>query len=142
MVTKEHPNAKPHDPPIGSVDLRITEGEMEILQVLWKTGPSTVREVHELLAVAKPTGYTTTLKLMQIMAEKGILIRDDSQRAHIYRPSIVKAEAQRLMLRQLMDRLFDGSGAQLAMLALAEKPATAEERKAIRKLIEERRREP
>lgn len=140
MGTKEALNHNPINHP-NAVDLRITEGEMEILQVLWKTGPSTVREVHELLAVAKPTGYTTTLKLMQIMAEKGILLRDDSQRAHIYRPVFAKAEAQRSMLRQLMDRLFDGSGAQLAMQALTEKPATAEERKAIRKLIEERRRE-
>jgi predicted transcriptional regulator len=140
MGTKQALNHTPIDQP-NAVDLRITEGEMEILQVLWKTGPSTVREVHELLAVAKPTGYTTTLKLMQIMAEKGILLRDDSQRAHIYRPAFAKAEAQRSLLRQLMDRLFDGSGAQLAMQALTEKPATAEERKAIRKLIEERRRE-
>ncbi len=121
--------------------MRATEAEMEILQILWKTGPSTVRELHELLAVSKPSGYTTTLKLMQIMAEKGLLVRDDSQRAHIYRPAMAKAEAQRSMLRQMMERFFDGSGAQLAMQALAEKPATAEERKAIRKLIEERRRE-
>lgn len=123
------------------MDLRATEAEMEILQVLWKTGPSTVRDVHELLAVSKPTGYTTTLKLMQIMAEKGLLMRDDSQRAHIYQPAMAKVEAQRSMLRQLMDRFFDGSGAQLAMQALAENPATAEERKAIRKLIDERRHE-
>lgn len=121
--------------------LRATEGELEILQVLWSSGPATVREVHERLALGKPTGYTTTLKLMQIMAEKGLLQRDDSQRAHVYQPVVNKEAAQRSMLRQLMDRLFDGSGAQLAMSALAEKPATAEERKAIRKLIEERRRE-
>lgn len=121
--------------------LRATDGELEILQVLWRSGPATVREVHERLTLVKPTGYTTTLKLMQIMAEKGLLQRDDSQRAHVYKPVLNKESAQRSMLRQLMDRLFDGSGAQLAMSALAEKPATAEERKAIRKLIEERRRE-
>ncbi len=124
-----------------SVDLRATEAELEILQILWSGGPSTVREVHERLTLQKPTGYTTTLKLMQIMTDKGLLQRDDAMRAHVYRPVMAKADAQRSMLRQLMDRLFDGSGAQIAMSALAERPASAEERKAIRKLIEERRRE-
>ncbi|MCU0227561.1 MAG: BlaI/MecI/CopY family transcriptional regulator [Bryobacterales bacterium] len=122
-------------------ELRTTEAELEILQVLWKSGSSTVREVHERLAVQKPTGYTTTLKLMQIMTEKGLLQRDESLRAHVYRPVMPRQEAQRWMLRQLMDRFFDGSGAQVAMGALSERPASTEERKAIRKLIEERRRE-
>lgn len=118
---------------------RVTDAELEILKVLWGSGPSTVREVHEYLAVAKPTGYTTTLKLMQIMTEKGLLKRDEAARAHVYRPTVAKAEAQRTLLRQLMDGLFDGSGAQLAMSALSERPASTDERKAIRKLIEERR---
>ncbi|MCW5966276.1 MAG: BlaI/MecI/CopY family transcriptional regulator [Bryobacterales bacterium] len=123
-----------------SADLRATEAELEILQILWKSGPSTVREVHECLALQKPTGYTTTLKLMQIMTEKGLLERDDAMRAHVYKPVMAREDAQRSMLRQLMDRLFDGSGAQLAMSALSERPASAEEREAIRKMIEERRR--
>lgn len=118
---------------------RATDAELEILRVLWAAGASTVREVHERLSVTKPTGYTTTLKLMQIMTEKGLLARDDSERAHVYQPAVAKADAQRTLLRQLMDQLFDGSGAQLAMHALHERPASADERKAIRKLIEERR---
>ena len=116
---------------------KATGSELEILQVLWHLGSGTVRDVHESLVKRKPTGYTTTLKLMQIMAEKGLLRRDERQRAHVYRPAIVREDAQRSLLRSLMDRLFDGSGAQLALSALAEQPATAEELGAIRKLIEE-----
>ena len=121
----------------GALAAKATESELEILNVLWTLGSGTVREVHEALAKTKPTGYTTTLKLMQIMAEKGLLQRDESQRAHVYRPAIVREDAQSSLLRSLMDRLFDGSSAQLVLRALAEKPATAEERRAIRKLIEE-----
>lgn len=117
--------------------LRPTDAELAILQVLWTQGPTTVRQVHDALSGVRETGYTTTLKLMQIMAEKGLLQRDESQRAHVYRPAIVREDAQSSLLRSLMDRLFDGSSAQLVLRALAEKPATAEERRAIRKLIEE-----
>lgn len=116
---------------------RPTEAELAILQVLWELGPSTVRQVQDVLESERGTGYTTTLKLMQIMFEKGILRRDDSQRSHVYTPAVSRQKTQRHLVGDLLEQVFGGSAQQLVMQALATKKATAEELKEIRELIEE-----
>ena len=104
-----------------------TESELEILAVLWQKGEATVREVHEVLSATKESGYTTTLKLMQIMHEKGIVERDDSSRTHIYKPALSKEHTQTQLLNKMVDTLFSGSHSQLVMQALgAHKPSDAE----------------
>lgn len=113
-----------------------TEGELAILRVLWRRGPSTVREVHSALSEHQTTGYTTTLKLMQIMAEKGLVARDDSHFSHVYSPILQEEEAQRQCVKQLLQRVFDGSAAKLVMQALATKKASPEELAEIRKLLD------
>ncbi|HEX8435607.1 BlaI/MecI/CopY family transcriptional regulator [Archangium sp.] len=116
---------------------RPTDAELAILQVLWERGPSTVREVHEVLNKdAAGTGYTTVLKLMQIMTEKGHVERDESQRAHVYRASATQQKTQRQLVTDLLDRAFGGSPAQLAMQALSTKKASAEELAELRKLLD------
>ena len=115
---------------------RPTEAELEILNVLWSRGPSTVREVHEEICRHKPAQYTTVLKIMQIMAEKGLLRRIEGDgRAHVYIPVIERDTAQRQMVRELVDRLFGGSSTQMVLQALEERPASAEELDEIRRLI-------
>jgi len=117
---------------------RPTDGELEILRVLWRDGPSTVRDVHAALSKAKPhTGYTTVLKLMQIMAEKGLAARDETSRAHVYRARVSEAQAQQQMVRNLLDRAFDGSAARLVMQALSSRKATAGELAEIRHMLDE-----
>lgn len=98
--------------------IKPTESELEILQVLWKNGTATVREVHEVLSKTKDVGYTTTLKLMQIMHEKGIVKRDDSMKTHIYQPAINKEKTQKHLLNKMIDNLFGGSPTQLVIQAL------------------------
>src|SRR6187551_3122096 len=98
--------------------IKPTESELEILQVLWKKGLATVREVHEELAALKDAGYTTTLKLMQIMNEKGIVKRDDSMRTHVYQAAVNKEKTQRHLLSKMIDSLFGGSSTQLILQAL------------------------
>jgi BlaI family penicillinase repressor len=100
-----------------------TDAELQILSVLWRKGPSTVREVHEALGAVQDTGYTTVLKLMQIMAQKGFVERDETNRSHVYRAAITEEQAQRGLLGHLMDKAFSGSAAQLVMRALAMQPA-------------------
>ena len=123
---------------------RPTPAETEILNVLWDVGPCTVKQVQGHLAgprTAEPrqAGYTTILKLMQIMAEKGLLRRVDGDgRAHVYIPVIERDTAQRQMVRELVDRLFGGSPAQMVLQALEERPATPEELDEIRRLIQAR----
>jgi BlaI family transcriptional regulator, penicillinase repressor len=112
-----------------------TDAELQILSVLWKRGPSTVREVHEALAVVQDTGYTTVLKLMQIMAQKGFVERDESNRSHVYRAAITEEQAQRGLLGQLMDKAFSGSAAQLVMRALSMQPASTNELEEIRTML-------
>jgi BlaI family transcriptional regulator, penicillinase repressor len=114
-----------------------TEAELAILQVLWDLGPSTVRQVQDVLESDRGTGYTTTLKLMQIMLEKGLLDRDDSQRSHIYRPTVTRQKTQRRMVGELLEQAFGGSAQQLVVQALAAKKASPQELKEIRELIEE-----
>lgn len=114
-----------------------TKGEIEILGVLWAKGPSTVREVHDSMAATREVGYTTVLKLMQIMVEKGLLTRTERGRAHVYSPAEGEAEAKRNLVGDLMDRAFGGSASSLVMHALAAKPASDEELAEIRKLLDE-----
>ena len=113
-----------------------TKAELDILQVLWDRGPSTVRDVHEALYGEDGAGYTTALKLMQIMHGKGLVERDDSQRAHIYRAAISKQRTQKRYIADIVDRLFNGSPSQLVLHALGSQPsASREELKEIRALL-------
>lgn len=116
---------------------RPTEAELAILQVLWRRGPSTVRAVHEELVARAATGYTTTLKLLQIMADKGLVARDESRRAHVYRAVVGEEPTQRRLVRDLLDRAFAGSAAKLVARALSERLASEEEMVEIRRLVEE-----
>lgn len=100
--------------------IKPTESELEILQILWTRGLATVREVHEELAKTKDVGYTTTLKLMQIMHEKGLVKRDDSMRTHIYQAAVNKEKTQRHLLSKMIDSLFGGSPTQLVIQALGD----------------------
>jgi len=122
---------------------RPTEGELEILGVLWERGPSTVRQVHDALSGhGRGTGYTTVLKLMQIMAAKGLVERDASRRSHVYRTASPAGETQRLLVRDLIDRAFAGSASQLVLRALSTRPASAEEIREIRALLDDLEPEP
>ena len=118
---------------------RPTDAELAILRVLWERGPSTVRQVHDVLTQERPTAYTTALKLLQIMTEKGLVRRDETDRTHIYHPRLSEEQTQRQLVRDLLDRAFGGSASKLVMQALAARRATPEELGEIRKLIETRR---
>lgn len=117
--------------------IRPTESELEILQVLWEHGPSTVRFVNDQLNEDREVGYTTTLKLMQIMAEKGLAERDTSQRTHIYSPVVTEAETQQNLLTQFVDRTFRGSAMKLVLQALGNHNASEAELDEIKALIEQ-----
>jgi predicted transcriptional regulator len=121
--------------------VRPTEGELEILAVLWERGSATVREVFEAISATRPMVYTGVLKLMQIMADKGLVSRDESARAHVYHPGVAKDETERRFVRELSQRLFAGSAAQLALRALEMDPASKEELAEIRKLLARKRQE-
>ena len=116
---------------------RPTDAELAILRVLWERGPSTVREVTEALQDERGTGYTTALKLLQIMTDKGLVRREDSQRTHIYEAVQPARETQRQLVCDLLDRAFGGSAQQLVMQALSATRASAEELKQIRKLLDD-----
>lgn len=113
-----------------------TEAELEILRVLWAREACTVREVHELTHRGQG-GYTTALKLLQVMHAKGLVVRDDSARAHVYRAAVSKDRTQKWFLRDLVRRLFDGSSSQLVLQALGTDEASREELKAIRDMLDE-----
>jgi BlaI family penicillinase repressor len=113
-----------------------TNSEIGILQVLWSKGPGTVREVHDELAKKREVGYTTVLKLMQIMLEKGSLIREEQIRGHVYRPAEPQDSAKRNLVGDLMDRAFGGSAHDLIMHALTAKQSTPEELADIRRLLD------
>ncbi|MCP3099235.1 BlaI/MecI/CopY family transcriptional regulator [Myxococcus sp. K15C18031901] len=118
---------------------RPTDGELAILRVLWERGTSTVREVHEALNRREPeegTGYTTVLKLMQIMTEKGLVERDESQRAHVYRAKATEQRTQRQLVSDLMERAFGGSPARLAMQALSSRKTSPQELAELRQLLD------
>lgn len=110
---------------------------MEILSVLWERGEATVREVHEILSPSNPTGYTTVLKLLQIMHEKGLVERDESAKAHVYRARLAQEETQKTLVSDLLDRAFRGSALKLVQHVLETKPTSAEELAEIRKMIAE-----
>jgi len=114
-----------------------TDGELAILRVLWGRGPSTVREVLEEISQYQETGYTTVLKMMQIMTEKGLLARDDADRTHIFEPRLAEEETQKQLLGDLLERAFNGSAKKLVMQALSTKKATAKELAEIRQLLDE-----
>jgi BlaI family transcriptional regulator, penicillinase repressor len=115
-----------------------TDAELAILGVLWSRGPSTVRQVHDALNESRATGYTTALKLLQIMTEKGLVARDESDRSHIYRARLSEGETQRQLVDDLLGRAFGGSATKLVMQALTGRKATSEELAEIRRLIDEK----
>ena len=117
--------------------LKPTDAELGILRVLWTRGPSTVRQVHDALNEARPTGYTTALKLLQIMADKALVARDETDRTHVYTASVTESETQRQLLDDLMTRAFRGSAMTLVMQALSGTKATPDELARIRQLLDE-----
>ncbi|MBN1508710.1 MAG: BlaI/MecI/CopY family transcriptional regulator [Sedimentisphaerales bacterium] len=114
-----------------------TDRELAILGVLWDKGPSSVRDVHEALHPEDETGYTTTLKLMQIMVDKSLLVREDAGRRHIYRPRASEERTQRQLIGHLLDRVFAGSAAKLVMRALSARKVSPKELKRIREMLDE-----
>ncbi|WP_316808883.1 BlaI/MecI/CopY family transcriptional regulator [Pedobacter agri] len=116
-------------------NIKPTEGEMEILQVLWQKGLATVREVHEALN-KKDSGYTTTLKLMQIMHEKGMVERDTNQKTHIYKAIVNQDKTEKQLVTKMIDNVFNGSAARLVMQALGNHSASADEIDEIKKYLD------
>ena len=119
------------DPP------RPTDSELEILTILWSRGPSTVRDVHEAISARRPAQYTTVLKLMQIMAEKGIVRRNEEQRAHVYEPSQSMEWTQRQLAGDLLQRAFRNSASSLLMGALSARKASKKDLAEMRRLLDE-----
>ena len=120
---------------MGRVRPRPTDSELAILRVLWERGPSTVRQVHEAMAGTRDTGYTTTLKLMQIMADKGLVTRNEESRTHIYKAMAGEEQTQHELVKDLVDRAFGGSAATLVMRAISANTSD-DELKEIRQLID------
>ena len=116
---------------------RPTEKELEILRIVWEKGPVSVKDVHELLGGDPSNGFTTILKLMQIMNEKGLVKRDDSIKTHIYQPAVTKEKTQKHMLGKMINTLFGGSTTELVIQALGNHKATADELEEIQKLLTE-----
>jgi BlaI family penicillinase repressor len=114
-----------------------TDSELAILRVLWTRGPSTVRQVAEVLD--REAGYTTVLKLMQIMTEKELVVRDESERTHVYQAAYTEDQTQRQLVSDLLERAFDGSAAKLVLQALATNKTSPEELDEIRKLLNKQR---
>jgi BlaI family penicillinase repressor len=114
-----------------------TESELEILQILWEKGECTVRDVHEILVKSKDAGYTTTLKLMQIMHEKGLVERDTSAKTHIYKPLINQQKTQQHLVNKMIDNVFNGSAARLVMQALGNHSASKEEIDSIKAYLDQ-----
>jgi predicted transcriptional regulator len=123
--------------PLSPIPPRPTDAELAILRVLWRRGPSTVRQVMDELNQQQPTGYTTVLKMLQIMTEKGLADREEAGRLHVYEPVRTEAETQRQLLGDLLDRAFNGSASQLVLQALATKPAAPAELAEIRRLLDD-----
>ena len=116
--------------------LKPTESELEILQILWEKENATVREVHEELSKTKDSGYTTTLKLLQIMFEKGLVTRDDSSKTHIYQPAVTRQKTQKQLLDKMINTLFSGSSTQLVLQALGNQKASKDELEEIQKYLD------
>jgi predicted transcriptional regulator len=117
---------------------RPTESELELLRIVWDKEPATVRDIYDALNLQRPSGYTTVLKMLQIMTAKGLVVRDEASRAHLYRSAISQDAMQSKILKDLSVRLFSGSAAQLALHALAMEPASAGELAEIRALLEKK----
>ena len=113
-----------------------TDAELRILRVLWAKGPTTVRDVHEVLNAERPAAYTTTLKLLQIMLDKGLVTRDESERTHVYSASVAERQTQRTATADLIGRLFGGSAAALMQQALSVNPSSREELRQIREMLD------
>jgi BlaI family transcriptional regulator, penicillinase repressor len=122
--------------------MKPTDSELEILQVLWQQGPCTVRQVNERLAENKDVGYTTTLKLMQIMYEKGLLTRVEDARSHVYEANVSEEETQSTLLERFVDTAFRGSASKLVMQALGNHKTTPAELDEIRKLLDQIEKQP
>ena len=118
---------------------RPTDAELTILRVLWSKGPSTVRQVHDVLASGHAPGYTTVLKLLQIMTDKGLVVRDERARTHVYEAASSEVQTQKQLVTDLLDRVFDGSAAKLVLQALSTGKATPAELAEIRKLLDKHR---
>jgi predicted transcriptional regulator len=114
-----------------------TGGELEILRILWDNGPSTVKQVHEVVNKKKSIGYTTTLKVMQVMHERGLLVRNDSKYRHIYTPTLPEEKTQRQLVTDFLEKAFSGSTEKLLMHLLSAKKIPAKERAKIRKMLDE-----
>lgn len=119
-----------------NVVLKPTESELEILQILWDSGEATVREVHDVLSKRKSAGYTTTLKLLQIMYDKGLVTRDDSIKSHVYKAAVSRKKTQKQFLDKMIKGLYSGSSAQLVMQALGQQKASKEEIVEIQKYLD------
>ena len=117
--------------------MKPTDAELDILQILWRQQPCTVREVNDILNETRPVGYTTTLKIMQLMAIKGMVSRDTSSRTHLYSAAVDRSVTQRTLLDRLTDKAFGGSAKQLILSALGHQSTTPEELAEIRRLIDE-----
>ncbi|MGI8905976.1 MAG: BlaI/MecI/CopY family transcriptional regulator [Candidatus Sumerlaeaceae bacterium] len=120
-----------------AIERQPTDGELEILQVLWSKGPRSVQQVHEQIVHLRQTGYTSVLKTMQVMLEKGLLERDDSRRQHVYHAAIAEKQTKRHIARNLVDRVFAGSASNLVMHALSGRKSSAKELREIRQLLDE-----
>lgn len=119
------------------MEIKPTDSELEILNILWEKGPSTVRDVHEVLERSKEAGYTTTLKLMQIMHDKKLLVRDETARSHVYTANISQQKTQGQLVKKFIDNVFNGSASQLVMQALGNHKANIKELDEIRNLLAE-----
>ena len=119
-----------------SKNLKPTESELEILKILWARENATVREVHEELSKTKDSGYTTTLKLLQIMFEKGLVTRNDSNKTHIYTPAVSRQRTQKQFLDKMINTLFSGSSTQLVLQALGNQKASKDELEEIQKYLD------
>jgi|SRR5579871_1562143 len=116
-----------------------TDAELEILTVLWSRGPSTVRDVHEVIAARKPTQYTTVLKQLQVMADKGLVIRNEKQRSHVYAPAKPREWTQQQLAGDLLNRAFEGSAKGLLLGALSSRRASNKDLEEMRRMLDEYR---
>jgi BlaI family penicillinase repressor len=114
-----------------------SNSELEILHVLWRKGPQTVRQIHPALRRKREIGYTTVLKTLQVMTEKGLVTRDEAERSHVYRAAVPEKSVKRRVVSDLLDRVFEGSAANLVLQALSAKRASPEDIRRIRKLLNE-----
>lgn len=121
---------------------RPTDAELAILRILWARGPSTVRDVHLELSATQQTGYTTILKLLQIMTDKGLVLRDETERAHIYQAAMSEERTQQGLVKDLLEKAFGGSAQKLVLRALSTRKTSPEELAEIRKLLDELEGEP